>query len=362
MKTKKLFIIIATIIAVLFILTACDGESFYYGENDSIKQNAAAERTSVISPQPNDSAIEEHGDFYSLGEVYESGEITRQDLLSMIYYYYGYIIRENKEQYPEDFAPTPKYPAELDDETKREIENAYQNKFKKENEKLYSDVIAEAEYFGTYNDYICVEINIIIPGVGVGEVVWKINVDGVSYWEAPNYTLQLYKRRTDTGSAGQSADTGSSVEQSQSTDGETIYSEEGSANEDKKIYTVAELYKSGEITKQDLLDIAYYENGGIIEENINLYPDDYVPKTFQPEELDEKTEEEIVAALKAEREQDYIEIKGYVGTYNDYIAVWYMDGSTYIAIEPIKSYGKIDGVTFVFWYPSSTQLAFYKNK
>ncbi|MBP5308888.1 MAG: hypothetical protein J6Z34_07120, partial [Clostridia bacterium] len=54
------------------------------------------------------------GEFYPLNEVYENGEISRQDLLSIIYHYHGEIIEKNKEQYPEDFFPTPKDPEELD--------------------------------------------------------------------------------------------------------------------------------------------------------------------------------------------------------------------------------------------------------
>ncbi|MBP5308348.1 MAG: hypothetical protein J6Z34_04340 [Clostridia bacterium] len=132
--------------------------------------------------------------FYTLDEVYENGEITRQNLLSIIYYINGGIIEENKEQYPEDFVPTPKDPEELDENTERAIENAYNNQLKKENKKLYADVIIEeVRYYGTYNDYICVGIRIEIPGVSFGDVVFQETIDGVSYWRTPTFNVFLYK-------------------------------------------------------------------------------------------------------------------------------------------------------------------------
>ena len=129
------------------------------------------------------------GDFYSLKEVYESNEITRQDLLSIVYYIYGMI----SDEYPEDFVPTPKDPEELDDNIKRVIENAYKNELKKQDEKQYSDAIVEAKYYGTYNDYICVGINFGVPGVAYTAVAWKVTIDGISYWQTPTFKVLLYK-------------------------------------------------------------------------------------------------------------------------------------------------------------------------
>ena len=133
------------------------------------------------------------GEFYDLNEVYENGEITRQNLLSIIYYINGGIIEENKEQYPEDFVPISKEPEELDESTVQEIGNAYKNQLKKENKKLYADVRTEVKYYGTYKDYICVGIRIEIPGVSFGTVDWKITVDGISYWESATFKVLFYK-------------------------------------------------------------------------------------------------------------------------------------------------------------------------
>ena len=133
------------------------------------------------------------GDFYVISEVYESNEITRQDLLSIVYYIYGRVIDDNKDEYPEDFVPTPKDPKKLDDNIKHVIENTYKYKLKKENEKLYSDAKIEAKYYGTYNDYICVGIKTEIPGVDYGDEVFQETIDGVSYWQTPNFKVLFYK-------------------------------------------------------------------------------------------------------------------------------------------------------------------------
>ena len=134
------------------------------------------------------------GEFYSLKDVYENGEITRQDLLSIVYYANGGIIESNKNQYPEDFVSTPKNPEELDANTERIIKNTYKYLLKKENEKYYSDVIIEARYYGTYNDYICVGIKIEIPGVDHGAVaLTETIIGGVSYFLDPNDKVILYK-------------------------------------------------------------------------------------------------------------------------------------------------------------------------
>lgn len=134
------------------------------------------------------------GDFYVISEVYESNEITRQDLLSIVYYIYGMVIDDNKDEYPEVFVPTPKDPEKLDENTERAIGYTYKYQLKKADEKLYSDVIIkEVRYYGTYNDYICVGIKTEIPGVDYGDEVFQETIDGVSYWQTPNFKVLFYK-------------------------------------------------------------------------------------------------------------------------------------------------------------------------
>ena len=140
----------------------------------------------------NDENTEENR-FYTLSEIYESGEISRQELLSVIYYHNGGIPAFNEDQYPEDFVPTPKDPEELDESIVQGIVNTYTDLLLKENAKFYAGVEAEIKYYGTYGDYICVCIFIETPEGGFGASAWKETIDGVLYWESATFKVLFYK-------------------------------------------------------------------------------------------------------------------------------------------------------------------------
>ena len=130
------------------------------------------------------------GEFYDLNEVYENGEISRQDLLSIIYHYHGNIIEENKEQYPEDFVPTPKDPEELDKKTEDIIAKAYKNKRGYKNKWKHS-----VFYYGTYGDYIAVVVQVQVPNVDYIEQIIYVTIDGVCYWTTPySGYIYMYKK------------------------------------------------------------------------------------------------------------------------------------------------------------------------
>ena len=125
--------------------------------------------------------------FYTLDEVYENGEITRQNLLSIIYYINGGIIEENKEQYPEDFVPTPKDPEKLDEQTQNMIAKVYKNEWGYKNEWQHN-----VFYYGTYDDYIAVVVEVQEPNVAYPESIEFHTIDGVGYWWTYYYGKYIY--------------------------------------------------------------------------------------------------------------------------------------------------------------------------
>ena len=132
----------------------------------------------------------------------------------------------------------------------------------------------------------------------------------------------------------------------------------------KKCYTIEEvkgLYESGALTRQNLLDMAYNCNGGIIDENKELYPENYVPVLFDPDSFDNKIKEKIIKAIEDELEQKVAEIY-YYGTYNDFILLRYTRSGIAITSEPGKVSSDIDGVAFtVFAYPEIARIVLYRK-
>lgn len=91
-------------------------------------------------------------------------------------------------------------------------------------------------------------------------------------------------------------------------------------------YTVTEAYEQGYLTREQVMSIAYYHNGGT-KWNEEIMGEDYTPLAITPEKLPAEAE----SALK----QDYLDfvwsdttntisdvrIDKYYGTYNGYVAV-----------------------------------------
>ena len=130
-------------------------------------------------------------------------------------------------------------------------------------------------------------------------------------------------------------------------------------------YSVEEVYKNGWITREDLMRLCYYQNGGVlyarVENGSNLGSDgsikvmDYEPN-FELGELDEETERKIRCAyaykFRGSMHEDVwtgkaseVTITSYFGTYNNCSAVkisvgWMRPGYEY--------YEEIDGLVFMF--------------
>ncbi len=73
-----------------------------------------------------------------------------------------------------------------------------------------------------------------------------------------------------------------------------------------KLYTLQEAYDSGWLTKDDLMSIAYYHNGGR-EHNEDIMTEDYAPQPKTPEAIDKATEQGIKNAAAWELRNDEIE-------------------------------------------------------
>lgn len=103
-------------------------------------------------------------------------------------------------------------------------------------------------------------------------------------------------------------------------------------------YTLEEAYEAGFLTRDDLMSIAYYHNGGR-QNNESVMAEDYAPKPKVPKELSEEISlkirntaaydfrnDESVNAPKAVA--DDFKIIEYCGTYNHCVAIMMTDNYT----------------------------------
>ena len=126
-------------------------------------------------------------------------------------------------------------------------------------------------------------------------------------------------------------------------------------------YTVEEAYEAGYLTREDLMSIAYYHNGGR-EYNENCMPESYQPAPMQPEEIDTATANAIKDEYIEEFRPDYeatredIFIDHYYGCYNGAFAVIISDN--FSDFPGVIDFVEIDGVTF--YYPLVNYIKIWK--
>lgn len=103
-------------------------------------------------------------------------------------------------------------------------------------------------------------------------------------------------------------------------------------------YTLEEAYEAGFLTRDDLMSIAYYHNGGR-EHNESIMDEEYAPKPRVPQELSEEMSSKIrnTAAYDYRNDEfmnapeavaDDFQIIEYCGTYNDCVAIMMTDNYT----------------------------------
>ena len=119
-------------------------------------------------------------------------------------------------------------------------------------------------------------------------------------------------------------------------------------------YSLKNAYDMGLLTRDDLMSIAYYHNGGR-RYNEEIMPEDYSPQPKTPEVLSENTELKIKeTAAKEFREKynvEYAKAEGftiteYYGTYGGYVAVVIKDNYTGGVWSPIPETYPLAGVEF----------------
>lgn len=126
-------------------------------------------------------------------------------------------------------------------------------------------------------------------------------------------------------------------------------------------YTMEEAYEAGYLTREDLMSIAYYHNGGR-EYNENCMPESYQPAPMQPEEIDMATANAIKDEYIEEFRPDYeatredIFIDHYYGCYNGAFAVIISDN--FSGFPGVIDFVEIDGVTF--YYPLVNYIKIWK--
>ncbi|MDE5545882.1 MAG: hypothetical protein K2I88_00300 [Anaeroplasmataceae bacterium] len=96
-----------------------------------------------------------------------------------------------------------------------------------------------------------------------------------------------------------------------------------------ELYSLEEAYNKNLLSREDLLNVAYYYN----KEN-GVENSDFTPKTLDPEVLSSKMENEARKAQKKYLEQSYknvtledVKVVGYYGTYNNCVVVLFNSSS-----------------------------------
>ena len=172
----KKSIILLLLMTMVFGVVACKGsqnenssalESSFTTSSlgsSSLQESSSTEESSSLqensSPQESSSVVEEElGKFYSLQEAYDNGWLTREELLSIAYYYYEEKFPSlggrygNEEIMDENYTPLTKTPATLDVEMDLEIRKAYVKG------NIYRvDTMEIQAYCGTYGECIAVYI------------------------------------------------------------------------------------------------------------------------------------------------------------------------------------------------------------
>lgn len=110
-----------------------------------------------------------HGEFYTLQEAYENGILTQEDLISIAYYYHSNISPEtvNGDLMGEGYQPIEKEPKVLSEKTERSIKKTMISDLKNQNfsQPLKLKNIVISGYYGTYKDYIAVNLAYSSDGV-----------------------------------------------------------------------------------------------------------------------------------------------------------------------------------------------------
>lgn len=122
-----------------------------------------------------------------------------------------------------------------------------------------------------------------------------------------------------------------------------------------EVYTLQEAYEKELLTYDDLLNIAYLNNGG------NYYNEDLYPNDFEPILIDNLSENQIhkikSTMSKTNEEYNSYSIKAYYGTYNG--AIVFKISSFLYNIPTVETKENVGGLNFI--YPSYNIKVFFEN-
>ena len=266
----------------------------------------------------------EAGSFYTVTEAYGLGLLTREHVMSIAYYHNGGT-RCNEDIMGTNYVPLPKTPytpsKKMDAAIKESFYNSdYCGSYREGHTK--EDVCYG--YFGTYGNAVAVKMGFY--GEGVSLAVFEEEVDGITIYST------VYKRVLIWVSNLSEQDKTDEVEAG-------------------AFYTVTEAYELGLLTREHVMSIAYYRNGGT-RFNEEIMGKDYVPLPKTPEKLSEKTENAIKQSHldRYYQGKDYAELSGvridkYYGTYNGSVAVIVSDD--YSGTTGDEWIGKVDGISII---------------
>ena len=256
--------------------------------------------------------------FYTVTEAYEEDLLTREQVMSIAYYHNGGM-KFNEEIMGEDYAPLPKTPEVLSNETQNAIKHNYLDAYYNGKKKVKLTGVRIDSYYGIYNNrYVAVMASDDYSKTTDEE--WTEKVDGISIGYNSGNRILIW--------LGYPYD---------------IYKTED-------YYTLKRAYEYGWLNVDDLKSIAcgYYDSQNVKNPYKGLY-----------EEPTEELNKEIEIKLKRiylertvkdpELPLDGVHIRRYYGTYNGNVVFSIV--SDYICIDPIidkKLY--IGGVLFRnFW-------------
>ena len=119
------------------------------------------------------------GKFYTLQEACEQGFLTEEDVKAIAFYHGG---REaNVDKFEEDYAPTPKNPAQIPAKIQNNIKSDYIFYFLKESKKAKESMIKIEKYYGYYNGCYVVVIDHSVPGYGHNEGIMTVEIMGYKF-------------------------------------------------------------------------------------------------------------------------------------------------------------------------------------
>ena len=119
------------------------------------------------------------GKFYTLQEAFDQGFLTEEDVKAIAFYHGG---REaNVDKFEEDYAPTPKNPAQIPASIQNDIKSDYIFYFLKESKKAKESMIKIEKYYGYYNGCYVVVIDHSVPGYGHHAGIMTVEIMGYKF-------------------------------------------------------------------------------------------------------------------------------------------------------------------------------------